>query len=346
MDSIVASCLASLRLEGGNVFGRMEVIPVFAGPAGDGEYISLSRALAEGLLRVTEVGKEGTVPELSVRNKGRVPVLLVDGEELAGAKQNRVLNTTILVPGESEIVIPVSCTEQGRWSYTSPHFEDSRTVMAYKVRTKKMAYVAMSMKRGMSRRSDQSEIWDEIKELGDKMHIASRTGAMRDIFSAYEEKMREYVDAFPLVPGQQGILVYIDGRPAGLELVSRPDVYADLHGKLVKSYVIEVLADGDAPPEKSPAGERPADFLRRVASLPGDAYPGVGLGTEHRFGGDGLVGSALVHWDAVVHLACFAGEPGPTPRDGGRIAGYRARRAHAARGRGTRGGPGDGVIIH
>ena len=35
-----------------------------------------------------------------------------NGEELVGAKQDRILNTTILVASHSTIVIPVSCVEQ------------------------------------------------------------------------------------------------------------------------------------------------------------------------------------------------------------------------------------------
>jgi hypothetical protein len=44
------------------------------------------------------------VPELKVINRLAQPVLLSDGEELIGAKQNRVLSTTILLKESSESV--------------------------------------------------------------------------------------------------------------------------------------------------------------------------------------------------------------------------------------------------
>ena len=42
------------------------------------------------------------------------------GEQLAGGKQNRVLNASILVPAKSELPIPVTCVERGRWALRDP----------------------------------------------------------------------------------------------------------------------------------------------------------------------------------------------------------------------------------
>jgi len=61
--------------------------------------------------RITEVTESGSVPFLQVANGADRPLLLLDGEELIGAKQNRILNTTVLVAGHTEVTIPVSCVE-------------------------------------------------------------------------------------------------------------------------------------------------------------------------------------------------------------------------------------------
>jgi hypothetical protein len=42
------------------------------------------------------VSEGGSVPHLLFINDAMRPVLLLDGEELVGAKQNRVLNLTVL----------------------------------------------------------------------------------------------------------------------------------------------------------------------------------------------------------------------------------------------------------
>lgn len=54
------------------------------------------------------------MPELVVENPLAERVLLYDGEELVGAKQNRIVNVSVLVEAKSSLRIPVSCVEQGR----------------------------------------------------------------------------------------------------------------------------------------------------------------------------------------------------------------------------------------
>jgi len=61
------------------------------------DYATLDESLAGDLVDVTEVSEAGAVPELKVVNKGDKMLLLMAGEQLIGAKQNRVLNASIMV---------------------------------------------------------------------------------------------------------------------------------------------------------------------------------------------------------------------------------------------------------
>src|SRR5262245_45218258 len=81
-------------------------------------YLTLDEALPRGLV-ITETDTAGRVPELAVDNPLDEKVLLYDGEELVGAKQNRILNVSVLVAEQTAVHIPVSCVEEGRWASRS-----------------------------------------------------------------------------------------------------------------------------------------------------------------------------------------------------------------------------------
>src|SRR5512145_312933 len=137
------------------------VCPLFPRRDPTASYITLDEALASGL-SVREVDESGRVPELVVENPLDSRVLLYDGEELVGAKQNRILNVSVLVDAKSQLRIPVSCVEQGRWSRTSPSFRPGSHVShAHLRRRKAEAQAAQPMARGVA----QSQVWNELHEV-------------------------------------------------------------------------------------------------------------------------------------------------------------------------------------
>ena len=165
MIDVLKGLLERPQLGEAQAYRNVTVFPVFSSQSGGFDYITLSEALEAHLLTVAEVSQGGSVPELKVVNAGEKPILLLDGEEVAGAKQNRVLNTSVLVAGKDSVVIPVSCTEQGRWNYTSDVFHDSGTVMSREVRARKVRSVSCSLDATACYQSDQSEVWNGIARL-------------------------------------------------------------------------------------------------------------------------------------------------------------------------------------
>ena len=148
MDLIVSNFLSKLEFGELKIFNNMGVISLFTSINQSPQYLTLKDALEKRLLTITEVSQSGSVPELKVVNRSKIPVLLLDGEELAGAKQNRVLNTTILLKENSETIIPVSCTEQGRWAYATPAFAESGNIMGHNLRARKASSVHQTLKGG------------------------------------------------------------------------------------------------------------------------------------------------------------------------------------------------------
>jgi len=218
------------------VYKKLTVVPLYINGNGGPSYITLKEALEKDTLTVTEVTEGGTVPELKVINKGDVAVLFLDGEELAGAKQNRVLNTTVLIAAHSETVIPVSCTEHGRWSYTSPEFRDSDVIMSRSMKMKNVQTIIKNVRESGQFRSNQCEVWDDIQNMAANAKVHSRTGAMKDVFESKEEELDDYLKAITLMPRQKGLMVMINGVLMGFDILSHDSTYAMLHPKLLKSF--------------------------------------------------------------------------------------------------------------
>jgi len=122
MEAILQDFIRTLQVGEPRRFKNLEVFPLFPSRNVGPDFLALKQALEQRKIVITETTESGSVPQLKVTNRGNEFVLLIDGEELMGAKQNRVLNTSILIKGQSEITIPVSCTEHGRWSSISRWF--------------------------------------------------------------------------------------------------------------------------------------------------------------------------------------------------------------------------------
>ena len=310
METTLQDYLFALQLGEAQTFKNITVFPLHASRNGGPAYVTLSEAVSSGGLRVTEISQGGSVPELLVVNQCDAPVLLLDGEELVGAKQNRVLNTTILVREKSETRIPVSCTEQGRWNYQSAAFSPAEVVMEKKVRSRKSRSVSDSLKSGQTFHSDQGEVWQGIAELQAMAGSHSPTHAMSDVFRTREAGLQECLADFRCLPDQQGLLVVIDGEVSGFDMVSRSEAYARLHEKLVRSYALDTLLQ----PPKTEADPQPAtvkahSFLGELALARQHKFQSVGYGWDLRFEGNQLAGSALVSDDHVIHAAFFRLDP-------------------------------------
>lgn len=299
----------------------LTMVPV-TGAAREAEpgYLLFQEAAERGLTRVTELGT-GVVPEVSFENLAERPVLILGGEELVGAKQNRMVNLTILVPARSRIVIPVSCVEAGRWHHVSAEFVPADHVAFRRVRASSTADVTASMRQHGARRTRQALVWEEIAACAADLDAHSSTDAMHAIFDRRREEVEEFVSAMPWCEGQVGAAFLIAGQPVGMDVFDHPGTMAKLLARLVRSYAVDALAGQRSRKRAAPAqaeqqpkvsAQEIMERLRRWRSelqqAEASVEPAVGMGQDFRSESSAATAAALWVEDRFVHFCAFPRE--------------------------------------
>ncbi|MBU0515471.1 MAG: hypothetical protein KJ621_11925 [Proteobacteria bacterium] len=314
MDQI-KSFLEPARLARKQTHLNMAVFPILAPEGEPPDYLTLDEAIERQAIEIMEVSEGGDVPNLKVINLSAMSVLIVEGEELIGAKQNRIVNSTFLVAGRKETVIPVSCVEQGRWSYRSPKFESSRRMSHASLRRSSREGVNQSLMRGEGYRSDQGRVWSELAEKQTSLGVdPSPTGAMSDMFEQRRDWLEDYRKAFQLVDMQVGALFAINGEVLGLECFGHKQVFGQFFDKLVGSYALDAIDWLRGEEHRSPVSEQAKRFLASISEAKADSYPSVGLGENIRFETRTVSGAALVEDERLLHLTAFKKENGASRR--------------------------------
>lgn len=303
-------------------FRSLVVVPLLDASAGPTGLLILAEALARGTTEVTEVSEAGSVPQLRLLNRGGEEVFLLDGEELAGARQNRILNLSLLAPPRAVLDIPVSCVEQGRWGWRGGRrgFAGTERVAYAKLRRRNAEAVSLTLASVGQRRGDQGGVWASIAEKSLRLSVKSDTGAAAALYESHREALDGFVAGIAAVPGQVGAAFVVNGRLAGLDVLAGPDLLARLLPRLVRSYALDVLdeemtgevvGEAAAGPAVGTAGMEQIHAaihttLAASAGLTATQHQAIGRGQDVRLKGEGLVGAALVADGALVHLGLWA----------------------------------------
>jgi hypothetical protein len=125
------------------------------------------------------------------------------------------LTATFLIGPKSEVVIPVSCVEHGRWDYKSRRFDSGEKIMHYSLRREHQREVSKNLREEKSFRSNQGMIWDGLADKVERMKVSAPTRAMEDLFEQQKTKLSEYLKAFTLVDCQVGVIMAVNGEIAG-----------------------------------------------------------------------------------------------------------------------------------
>jgi hypothetical protein len=282
--------------------GKLKVTPVFIREERALPFLEFEEALARNLVEVTEVSEGGSVPALFVNNKADRDVMIVDGELLVGAKQNRVVNTTIVVPARETVEIPVTCVEQGRWRYSSRNFSSGDSHSYSSLRSLKHRTVTQSLRESGEYRSDQRSIWGDIRAKMNRMASPSPTMSMSDVYESNvsrEEEARLAEEVKPL-PRQVGYFAYVREGFAGGDVFGSPDLCRAKLSKLLRGHYLDSLDAYVEFPRLTV--EQVVEQLRGARP---EQFASVGRGTELRFEAAAVQGACKLVDETIPHLAVF-----------------------------------------
>ena len=186
------------------------------------DYLTLDESLAQNLLEVTELNPQGRVSAIKVSNRSEGMVFLMVGEVLVGCKQDRILGTSMLVPAETEMSIPVACVEAGRWRYQSAKFKSDGFSSYATLRGVLSKTTSQRLREKGDTLPDQEAVWLEIGRKMRATGSVSSTGALKDMFLGYSSRLNQLQQDLRAPSGCHGVAVASGDKILGAELFDKP----------------------------------------------------------------------------------------------------------------------------
>jgi len=263
---------------------------------------TLESALEKGLARITETSLRGEVSFLLLKNTGDKPIIILDGEEVVGGKQNRIVNATLVILGNALVKIPVSCIQAGRWQGERADFDSTGSVFRARSRAVQMASVAHELLQTGSFRSDQHAVWDEVSESLCELGVESSTSDFLEGRERVAHRLEVFVEAIRPSKNQIGSIFLNAQGVLGLEMLGAPDLFAKACDKVTRSFAFEVLS---APDLNGTSVEAATQWWDRTVKSRFTRHASPCAGEDIRVGTEDLIGSGLIWNDVLVHFSCF-----------------------------------------
>jgi hypothetical protein len=163
-------------------FGDAAIVQVSSEPLTSFPFLPAGPAILSGGLIISELTAMGSVGRLTALNKTANYLLITDADVLTGAKQNRVINRSVLLAPSVKTVIDVSCVERLRWNYRSSSFSTPRSVADPSLRRRKAGtFSRMKPEREMDFRNTQGEVWDHVSKKLISECVTSHTESYEEL---------------------------------------------------------------------------------------------------------------------------------------------------------------------
>lgn len=226
-------------------------------------------------------------------NKGNSPVLMIDGEEITGSLQNRIIAQSFIAEAHSKKRVPVICAEENRWE------EIGGFKTGYCSYPRVRAILASSVNKKID---TQREVWKEIERKLTATRTKSRTSSMHEIFDNLNDEIERYLEGFEgLNHNTVGFIGVAGNQILGSDIFSSSELYHKFEKKLLRSYTLDAIE------YQHKRGNRPdiETFFEKILSVLNDEELKIKSGHK-RIQGRNLFGQMVFHNKIPVHLSAFS----------------------------------------
>ncbi|PKL82441.1 MAG: hypothetical protein CVV24_10110 [Ignavibacteriae bacterium HGW-Ignavibacteriae-3] len=271
------------------------------------DYMPLGKAAEQNFIKLKEINEGGSVNDVFVINSSDKYVFMMDGDIIIGAKQNRIINTSVLLPPKSKSSIHVSCVEQGRWSNGGGSFKPSDYTAPSSMRMNKNKDVFTNLRSGNEHYADQNRVWESVSENLRDMKVESKTDSLDDVIKEKKEEFDLFADKFSISENCNGIALFHGGDFIGLDLFNSSEVYKEYFPKIIKGIIWELTGKWHTAEDtkESEFKYRTLEMIDKIESQEKNKFKGAGVGEEERFDDQALSGFKLNYQNKLIHLAAF-----------------------------------------
>lgn len=281
--------LKHLNLAERQDYENITVVPILSDTDVPFDVLDLNEGLKMGLVNIEECDKTH-VEKVELKNNSVSPLILLDGEEIAGSVQNRIIAQTMIIPPKSEMEIPVNCSEKGRNTYKSA-FHYSNYIANSNTRRKKIYN---------KNNPRQEVVWNSIDDLEKDKNTYSKTKALRDSYEKNKYDIDSYLKHFKMESNQVGVICIVENR-VGIEIFNNHLLYEKYDEMLLRSYIIDSSNN-----KKADISNRELENI--LASINDDSFikkETVGLGKYYKISNSYGNGSILIYENSIVHASFF-----------------------------------------
>ena len=222
------------------VHGNLAFYPVYLPGGGEklGDVLTMAEAAETGKFKIAELEEGASVNSLAVHNDTDKHVVMLAGEMIRGAKQDRIISYDTVIPPGGKFDVDAFCVEAGRWTEVSEHF------------THKKEMAPASVRATAQGKQDQGQVWAEVSKVNADRGTVTGTDALTASYDdpEFQADVKKYEKALADLAKKRevvGVLVVAEGKVKAGDVFANHDLFVAIWPQLLTSYAMDAALAGD-----------------------------------------------------------------------------------------------------